>query len=474
MSNDDRHRLEPTFQDPAVPLIALPTDFSSQRLNVTASVSGDGSGDVVNIEGPGCIRHIWFLWGGGLTLEITTDGAERPQVLAPLKPFFGVMQDRKAYYVNCSAFTVLPNWTAKAKDPKIRGNPGYNLWLPIPFSKSCVIRVRGPKGERIDGMIDWHKYQEDTVLTPYRFHAEYRRYQTTSARGQIDMANVSGRGFLAGFSTGYIQKNHRDMVFHTGGITVLLDGETDPHAIRGHNVEDDFGFTYGFNDHQTRWIGCPTHENRGRNDQDGVFYRFFGPDPIAFRSSVSFRAGCRGDDMETVVYYYKIPGSGSPEIETPSEWQVAGLLPCADSFDEFRKEGFIEQLTAGGWPEKLKLGDKTLSVRMLRSDHGWIDLRDLYYGKTDQSACARTAIQSKTARDAVLRISADDWCGVWLNGEHVTTLRHENGLETARLPVKLKKGANDLLLKMNNTGRPPNRELWAVNCVVEQEKEGRR
>ena len=29
------------------------------------------------------------------------------------------------------------------------------------------------------------------------------------------------------------------MVFHTGGMTLLIDGATDPHVIRGHNVEDD-------------------------------------------------------------------------------------------------------------------------------------------------------------------------------------------------------------------------------------------
>jgi len=95
-------------------------------------------------------------------------------------------------------------------------------------------------------------------------------------------------------------------------LKILLDEKTDPYTIHGNNVEDDYGFTWGFNNYQTRWIGCPTHENRGRNDQDGVFYRFFGPDPIAFRSSFSFRAGCRGDDMETVVYYYKMSGSGVP------------------------------------------------------------------------------------------------------------------------------------------------------------------
>ena len=312
-----------TFQDPAVPLIALPTTFASRRAKSEVRLSDDGFAEIVNIKGPGCVRHIWFLTTNHdheLILEINIDGEEKPQVVAPLRSFFGVMQDREPYFVNCAAFTVLPNPVATEKsliDPqkiRIPGTPGYNLYLPIPFSKSCRITVRGTPSAFLGTVLDWHKYDKDTPLTPYRLHATHKRFKTTTGRGTtIEMANVIGRGFIAGFLTGYIQKNKGDMVFHTGGIKILLDEKTDPYTIHGNNVEDDYGFTWGFNNYQTRWIGCPTHENRGRNDQDGVFYRFFGPDPIAFRSSFSFRAGCRGDDMETVVYYYKMSGSGVPE-----------------------------------------------------------------------------------------------------------------------------------------------------------------
>ena len=466
-----------TFPDPAVPLIALPTTFTSRRLNTRVSVSDEGTAEVANIEGPGCIRHIWFLRGCGLTLEITVDGAETPQILAPMKSFFGVMQDRDPYYVNCCAYTVLPNPVAAAKGPHIPGVPGYNLFLPIPFSKSCRMRVHGKVGEELGAMIDWHKYERDTGLAPYRLHVAHRRYRTTSARGSfVEMLNTSGRGFIAGLVSGYIQKNHEDMVFHTGGTTILLDGESNPHAIRGCNVEDDYGFTWGFNDAQTRWIGCPQHNNRGRCDQDGVFYRFFGPDPIAFHSSVSFRAGCRGDDMEAVVYYYKVPGSTAPEVEMPSEWQVVGPFPGADELAGFKKAEFVEQLAAGAWPKELKNGDDTFPVSELQSDHGWIDLQNLFFARehtatpvtvVDHSAYARTNIESKKAREAVLRISADDWCSIWLNGEHVADLRHEGGLETARLPVRLRQGVNNLLLKTSNSAVPPNGRLWAINCAVE-------
>ena len=298
-----------TFQDPAVPLIALPTTFTSRREKKEVRLDKTGFAEVANINGPGCIRHVWFLTINNqdkLTLEITVDGADKPQVRAPLNSFFGVMQDRDPYFVDCAAFAVLPNPEAGEKDALIPGTPGYNLFLPIPFSTSCRILVRGNEGAFLGTVVDWHRYEAGTPLTSYRLHAEHKRFATTPPRGgTIEMAKVTGNGFLAGFVTGYLQKNKSDMVFHTGGIKIRLDEETDPYTIEGNNVEDDYGFTWGFNNHQTRWIGCPTHQNRGRNDQDGVFYRFFGPDPIAFRSSMTFLAGSRGDDMETVVYYYK-------------------------------------------------------------------------------------------------------------------------------------------------------------------------
>lgn len=304
------HAVEPaTFQDPAVPLIALPTTFASRREKKEVRLDKSGFAELANINGPGCIRHAWFLTINNqnkLTLEITVDGADEPQVRAPLNSFFGVMQDRDPYFVDCAAFAVFPNPEAAKKDALIPGTPGYNLFLPIPFSTSCRIVVRGNEGAFLGTVVDWHRYDADTPLTSCRLHAEHKRFATTQPRGgTIEMAKVTGNGFLAGYVTGYIQKNKSDMVFHTGGIKILLDEETNPYTIEGNNVEDDYGFTWGFNDRQARWIGCPSHQNRGRNDQDGVFYRFFGPDPIAFRSSMTFLAGSRGDDMETVVYYYK-------------------------------------------------------------------------------------------------------------------------------------------------------------------------
>jgi len=267
-------------------------------------------------------------------------------------------------------------------------------------------------------------------------------------------------------------------------MTILLDGETNPHAIRGHNVEDDFGYSWGFNNYQSRWIGSPYHVNRSRTDQDGVFYRFFGPDPIAFHRSLSFRTGSRGDDMESVVYYYQIPDSlvqsSTNEISSsllvPIKWQVTGLFPQANNWEIFQQQEFVEQLPAGSWPDQLVFENQTLPVTALTSDHAWIDLQNVFFERNhtatpramiNHSAYARTTVNSDSKKEASLRLAVDGWCLVWLNSEKVATLRHENGLETVRIPIQLEKGKNELLVKTNNSEISPNKRLWVVNTAIE-------
>jgi hypothetical protein len=110
-------------------------------------------------------------------------------------------------------------------------------------------------------MVDWHQYREGTPITPFRFHAEYNIKKPADRQSGFRMLETEGRGFVAGLFMGVIQKG-KGLISHTGGMTILIDGQSDPHAIRGHNMEDDYGFTWGFNDRQTPWIGCPYSDIR--------------------------------------------------------------------------------------------------------------------------------------------------------------------------------------------------------------------
>ena len=457
------------ISDPAVPMIQLPSKFRSHRANSDQRIPPSGTVDIVELQGPGAVRHIWFLAGDDTRLIIHVDDAPKPQIDVPLKSFFGVMHGLDPYVIDCAAYAVLPNPL-----PNMPGTPGYNLYLPIPFTESCRISLHGPEGQRAVAMVDWHSYKNADHLTPYRLNATHRLAKPAAPRGSyLELGNFEGEGFLAGVAIGYIQRNHSDMVFHTGGMTMLIDGETHPHAIRGHNVEDDFGFTWGFNERQTRWVGCPYQVNRGRLDQDGVFYRFFGPDPIYFESSLIFRTGTRGDDIESVVYNYQIPGTKASEIQTPEEWQIVGLWPDGDKWETFTQ---MESLPKEPWKESMPHKNKNLIIANLSSERGWIDLQytffERHHGATpltvlNHSAYAQTVFQSEHDKTVNLRLSIDDWVIVWINGEMVKTLKHEQGLKTVSIPIRLQKGDNTLRIKTNNTDTPPNKRHWAFHVAIE-------
>ena len=465
-----------TTQDPAVPMIALPARFRSRRevTNVRdEDVPAGGCVDILDVEGPGAVRHVWLLYGTGRRLEITVDGAAVPQVDVPFDPFFGIMNDLQPYPVDCAAYTVLPNFHT----PGVPGVPGYNLFLPIPFGRSCRIRLHLPAaGERrVSTMVDWQQYDAGTELTPYRLGAQHHRYLPAPPRNRAyRIADVTGSGFVAGVVLGARQRNRTDMVYHTGGMSILIDGEDDPQVIRGINMEDDFGFSWGFHERQTRWIGSPYHRRRSHTDQDGVIYRFFGPDPIAFRSSISLRCGSRDDDIETVAYYYRIADSeeaAPTPVLTPEHWLVTGFHDGGGDWQRFSAVEEPETVPHDRWPDHF--ADRPRFIRELSANRGWIDFRfsaidPALPGSSfvNRSMYAAGSVDSDRERPAVLRISCDDWLIAWLNGRRVAVLRHEDGFRTTRIPVTLQKGRNTLLTKNNNLHH--SHAAWVANVVIEE------
>ena len=456
--------LPPTYQDPAVPMISLPTRFQSQRVNCDNRCP-DGSDSVVlaDLKGPGCVRHIWILddtrKGGRerFSLEILVDGAPVPQISAPVKAFFGVMNDVENHYVVNSAFAVFPNPAAKEllNRPDKPCEPGYNSFLPIPFGASCRITLRNPPNRHGVGMVDWHKYEKSTPLTPLRLYTDYRNYNPSKPKGNYaELANIDGAGFIHGVNIGYDQIDFKDCLFHTSGMSILIDGETNPHAIRGHNVEDDFGISWGFNKVQTPWIGCSWYKMRkGFNNQIGSYYRFFGPDPIMFRSSISFRTGSRGDKMESIVFSYRLPGSKAAKADLPAEWQVSGFFDTKLDWNAFKAAPYPKQI-----PKQ---------ATTIKTDHGWIDLHTPGFYTKKNSTYIRTNLQSTKDKSATLRLAIPGWANVWVNGEKVTTLKFGYSLDTARIPVKLRKGDNDLLILTANPNHIPFMRHWMVNAAVE-------
>ena len=466
-----------TYADPAVPLLQLPAQFRSRRSTANIAMPADQAVDVLNLRGPGCVRHLWFVFAEkqieDLEIEIHVDDAEEPQVRMPFRSFFGALLGFEDYHVASAGIANFPNFTV-TNDPLIppKASPGWNCYLPIPFAKSCVIRLHCKTPKNGAAMFDWQQYREHVDLTPLRFYSQRNIAEPASPAKPFPIVETDGVGFLAGYFMGYRQKDHGDMVFHNSGTRMLIDGETDPHVICGANVEDDFGFSWGFNQYQTQWAGCPYRDNRGRNDQDGVFYRFFGADPILFRSSLLFTSNARPDDYEAVSYFYKVPQSNAPTVNSPADWTAVGLIADGADFNAFQQstDDVVRQLSQTELPAVVKVGSTELPLHKLKSERGWLRLEHTVqhrppYPPTDHSYFVRTTLHSETNRVATLRLAFDDWAIIWLNGTKLATLDHSSGFDTASLAVLLKEGYNQLVIKTNNR-QNTDRLIWVINCAL--------
>ncbi|MCX6555297.1 MAG: DUF2961 domain-containing protein [Candidatus Aminicenantes bacterium] len=444
-----------TLQDQIFPLIRLPIEFRARRANESLSLAKGESMELFRANGPGCVKHIWltpFPAEANGILRIYADDAKEPQINMELQHFFGVLLDQKPYRVDSAAFVHLPQTTGSVQ------GAGYNCYLPIPFNKSCRITLEASTAFKGGLMVDWQQYPEGAEMTPYRLHAVYRAETPARHRSLYLMADISGRGFVAGIFKGIRQRDFSDLIYHTSGQTWLIDGETDPHVIRGNNEEDDFSFFWGYQAAMTPWIGCPYQRfpgavESGRMEQDGVIYRFFGPDPVPFRSSLVLRCGARADDTETVVYYYRVLGSQAPAVRSPAQWQVTGPFRCPN-YETFQRSEFPEN-HPGPWQGPLQ----GMAVHAAQAEHTWINFWPYYRGGESpealggHSAYARTTIDSDQDRPVQFRFGFDDWLSVWLNGEKLTSIRHDEDFNVVAIPAKLRKGPNELLIKSSNCSR---------------------
>ncbi|MFC2125309.1 DUF2961 domain-containing protein [Bacteroidota bacterium] len=205
-----RSKIPESYSDPVMPLIKLPMDFKSYRQNSNVgNIEAGGYYDILDVEGPGCVRSFWFIRAANKNIEITTDNAETPQINMPLESFMGILLGKEPYIINSAAFVSLPNEGMKKEGS---GMPRYTCYLPIPFQESCRIRIHVNEESGMAAMVNWHKYNESTFITSYRLHATNNIKKPAPARGgTMLMADISGEGFVAGIFQGIVQKDNSDV-----------------------------------------------------------------------------------------------------------------------------------------------------------------------------------------------------------------------------------------------------------------------
>jgi hypothetical protein len=456
------------ISDPNFPFIQLPFEYTSQRTTKRFNPEAGEEVEILNVKGPGCIRHFWITTGTTkesknhqLQIKIFYDNSIEPQVDMKLNNFFAILLREQPYRVESAPIKVLP---ASA----------LNSYFPIPFQRSCKIVLVNNGNERppVWSMVNWHSYAKNTIITPYRLNTIYSKKIPEEEFGSHKIGDITGQGFVAGIVMGIKRTDFGDMIYHTGGDTWLIDGETNPHVLRGIGIEDLFTQSFGFNLDNSQWSGCPYNDTNGSNCSEGVVYRFFGMDAVKFKSSLSLRMGNRLNQYESVLYYYLDSRKGNtPDIIVPVNWKLLGPFDCR-SFSDFEKKEFPEK-SDNKYPDSIQWGRRSLvQPTDIKSEHTWIDFARVFRRNmggnvgtqpVDAAAYALTDINIESYGKFILNIGFDDWIKVWINEEFIASFKNDSGFDTIEVPVFLKKGKNRLMIKLSNKDNIEWR-CWAFSC----------
>jgi|ETNmetMinimDraft_26_1059896.scaffolds.fasta_scaffold31765_2 hypothetical protein len=137
--------------DPNFPLIQLPGEYDSHRSTNCLQLSEGEAYNLIDAEGPGCVRHFWITTSGTseLEIEIICDGVQQIQMM--MHQFFGVLLGKEFYRIESAAINLLPQ-------------NGYNSYFPIPFQSSCRIILRNTDSNTasIWSMVNWQKAARET------------------------------------------------------------------------------------------------------------------------------------------------------------------------------------------------------------------------------------------------------------------------------------------------------------------------
>ena len=485
--------------------LELPREFLIDRVIDSPGIGIGKTRLLAELEGPGCIRHIWMatqprpMLNRQIIIRIYWDGEEQPSVEAPLGDFFGLCHGIPFYEINSRYLSV-------------QSQSGLNCYFPMPFAKSARIEVES-HAERASlyHHIDWHRYPEDSLKEDMRFHAKWRReYPTQVFREEYLVMDAVGRGRLLGFVYGVRLCDDTARWSHGGAESIYIDGELEPCFVHGSGGEDTFGTSYGGALHTPEthlYVGIPYyhHEDVGeaRPAQRLAAYRFFEEEAIPFRKSVHFRFGCVANDICSTAYWYQtephreffgmptadrlLPGveleRGECDIfdEYGGEWWLCGPFENAENEGMKRKrppeQGFDPDATYDGgfmpgspwiYPASGYGDQHTARWVKRRENHRFIDFRNVFrpWNRANAVAwpavaCGMTWLEVDHDTTATLSIAWDDELKLQINDDEMA-LGNNWSFRRKEVKVDLRKGKNRVMVKLSNTKG----STWGAWCYA--------
>jgi len=145
---------------------------------------------------------------------------------------------------------------------------------------------------------------------------------------------------------------------------------------------------------------------------------------------------------------------------TPDWWHIAGPFPNDPSdsgLDTVYEPEKKVELSATYKASRERERPEVRWSKVTRNADGYVDLMAHYAPKSEQiMSYLYREVESQVDQDATIALGTDDGAKLWVNGELVYQTRAHDAAapEKAKVKVKLKKGANTLLLKIVNGSNP--------------------
>lgn len=317
------------------------------------------------IEGPGCITHIWMtsssrrvkepsiidpvlqanaapvmeihpalgvIWDDydpfyyrKALIKITWDDQDTPSVLVPFGDFFCI---GNSYPGN---FTSLPfNVSLKPEEAGRYGAPcSVTCYFPMPFNKKAKIEIVNENELPfiLYFYVDYEMYKEELTDDTAYFHSSWHRenpckgwgpdLQTNTpevnmvpnlkGEGNYVVLDTEGKGHFVGCNLSV--KHLQGSWWGEGNDMIFIDGEEYP-SINGTGTEDYFNHAWGMQRNYSPFFGTIVHE--GDNTEGlHVAYRFHVTDPIHFDKSIRVtiehgHANHLADDWSSTAYWYQM------------------------------------------------------------------------------------------------------------------------------------------------------------------------
>ncbi len=299
----------------------------------------DASVVLAEIDGPGCITHIWMTQSMRITrmadhvvqdpdmyrklvLKMYWDGEKNPSIHVPLGDFFCLGHSI------ASNFSSLPFSSSTAQHGKFGAGAALNCYLPMPFAKHARIELAN-EGEWAAAQyfyIDYETYDRPLDEDVAYLHAQWRRENPTDGWGhgirvntqEVDIPNLDGNGnyvFLDAQGRGHYigcnlsVTNLQNTWWGEGDDMIWIDGYKWPPDLHGTGSEDYFNQAWGMQKNAFLFNGSSLFEHDVPGYQ--VSYNFHLTNPVHFRKSILVtmehgHANHLANDWASTAYWYQV------------------------------------------------------------------------------------------------------------------------------------------------------------------------